>query len=91
MLQPVAWAPRPGSARPALVAYSLGNALFDQQAPPDARWGALLMVRLDAQGVRAVDARPFEINLRQGGVQVPDPVVAGKIFERLQLESNREQ
>ena len=88
VLQPVKWVERPGFSRPGLVVYSLGNALFDQETPPDASWGALLLVDLDAQGVASVEARPFEIHLRQGGLIAPDSDAAKKIFERLHLPMN---
>jgi poly-gamma-glutamate capsule biosynthesis protein CapA/YwtB (metallophosphatase superfamily) len=66
VLQPLAW--MNGAAQPqrALVAYSLGNALFDQPAPPDASRGAVLLVTLDMQGIRSVRAVPFEIDSRLG-------------------------
>ena len=85
VLQPVKWLERPGFRRPSLVVYSLGNALFDQQTPPDVRWGALLSFTLDGEGVKSVNARPFEIDLRQAGLQEASADTAVKIFERLQL------
>jgi poly-gamma-glutamate capsule biosynthesis protein CapA/YwtB (metallophosphatase superfamily) len=85
VLQPVAWIPRLEPAPPALVVYSLGNALFDQEAPPDARWGAMLLVEIDATGVISLEARPFTINLRQGGIQAPGSELSSAILERLQL------
>ena len=88
VLQPVKWVERPGFSRLSLVVYSLGNALFDQETPPDARQGALLLVDLDAKGVASVEARPFEINLRQGGLIAPDSDTTGLIYERLQLPLN---
>ena len=41
-----------------LVAYSLGNFLFDQHSPIDCRWGAILRVTLQGTQVVAVEAIP---------------------------------
>jgi poly-gamma-glutamate capsule biosynthesis protein CapA/YwtB (metallophosphatase superfamily) len=74
-----------GAAQPqrALIAYSLGNALFDQSAPPEARRGALLLVSLDRQGIQSVQAVPFEIATRLGQVQTASPEAAAMICHRL--------
>jgi len=85
VLQPVAWLPRPEPHHPALVFYSLGNSLFDQETPPDARWGALMFALLDQDGVTSLEVRPFEIDLRNGGIQEPDAETAHRIRERLKL------
>lgn len=61
-LQPVEWVWGEGRGRPTLVAYSLGNALFDQGAPPSARYGALLMVDVNRLGVKDVCVIPFQID-----------------------------
>lgn len=84
-LQPVAWLKAAGQPNPTLVAYSLGNALFDQPAPPDSRRGALLAVLVDAQGARSAAALPFEIDPRQGCVVAAGPAAAQAIFDRLRL------
>lgn len=52
VLQPVEWADG------TLVAYSLGNFLFDQPYPADCRWGAILRVEVAGTDVVAVDAVP---------------------------------
>lgn len=85
VLQPVEWLERSQPYHPTLVVYSLGNALFDQVSPPDTRWGALLVASLDARGVRAIELKPFEINLRAGGLQEANPENVAKIRERLHI------
>jgi poly-gamma-glutamate capsule biosynthesis protein CapA/YwtB (metallophosphatase superfamily) len=62
VLQPVEWVWGEGRSRPTLVAYSLGNALFDQSAPPSARFGALLMMVVDRLGVQEACVIPFQLN-----------------------------
>jgi poly-gamma-glutamate synthesis protein (capsule biosynthesis protein) len=68
VLQPVVLLPAAG-ARQAVVAYSLGNALFDQPAPPETRWGAVLLVDWGPAGLEQVSLLPFEINIRAGAVE----------------------
>lgn len=86
VLQPVAWLSGPEGA-PVLVAYSLGNALFDQPAPPDAARSALILVQVKADGVSAVQAVPLQINPRAGQVRLADEREAELILSRLQLSS----
>ncbi len=62
VLQPVEWIWGNGRGRPTLVAFSLGNALFDQGAPPAARYGALLLVSVTPLGMKGVCALPFQID-----------------------------
>jgi poly-gamma-glutamate synthesis protein (capsule biosynthesis protein) len=45
VVQPIAW------VDDTLVAYSLGNLLFDQRYPVDCRWGAILQVRLEGREI----------------------------------------
>jgi poly-gamma-glutamate synthesis protein (capsule biosynthesis protein) len=61
VLQPVEWIWGAGRGRPTLVAYSLGNALFDQGAPPGARTGALLLATASAAGIQQACLVPFRI------------------------------
>jgi poly-gamma-glutamate capsule biosynthesis protein CapA/YwtB (metallophosphatase superfamily) len=83
VLQPLAW--MNGAAQPyrALVAYSLGNALFDQPAPPDASRGAVLLVTLDQQGIRSVRAVPFEIDTLLSQTKSASPRSIEAICRRL--------
>jgi poly-gamma-glutamate capsule biosynthesis protein CapA/YwtB (metallophosphatase superfamily) len=65
VLQPSAWL---GDERRTLVLYSLGNALFDQQGLASTRQSALLLVTLDAGGVKDFKAIPFLIDVRNSWV-----------------------
>ncbi len=58
VVQDVEWLPRP-DRRPALVAYSLGNFVFDG-LEPDSQRGALMWTRTDGDGVLAFRALPFK-------------------------------
>ena len=62
VLQPIEWIWGAGRGRPTLVAYSLGNTLFDQASPPATRQGALLIVAADAAGVHRACTFPFEVD-----------------------------
>ena len=57
-----------------LVMYSLGNALFDQQAPAAVRRGELAWVEADRRGVRLHAAVAFAIAARRGRTESPDPL-----------------
>jgi poly-gamma-glutamate capsule biosynthesis protein CapA/YwtB (metallophosphatase superfamily) len=83
VLQPLAWVDGVGPPGRALVAYSLGNALFDQPAPPDASRGAVLLVTLDQQGIRSVRAAPFEIDTHSGRTKSASPRSVDVICRRL--------
>ncbi|HVM72638.1 MAG TPA: CapA family protein [Anaerolineales bacterium] len=63
----------------ALVFYSLGNALFDQYGLPATRQSALLLVTLNASGVRSVQVLPFEIDVRASRLVAPDGAAAARI------------
>jgi poly-gamma-glutamate synthesis protein (capsule biosynthesis protein) len=64
VVQSIEWVWGAGRGRPTLVAFSLGNALFDQASPPATRIGALLLAEADATGVRRACALPFEVDPR---------------------------
>jgi gamma-polyglutamate biosynthesis protein CapA len=85
VLQTVEWLQRGGHDGLTLVAYSLGNALFDQVTPPDANRSALLLVTLDAGGVRSLQAVPFEIDARRGETNPAAPETAAAVLHRLGL------
>ena len=68
VLQPLEYLPRPNGQPPALAAYSLGNALFDQPGSEDTNRSALLLVKIDRQGVRSFEILPFEIDPLHGVV-----------------------
>ncbi len=60
--QPVEWLQGTALPYPTLVAFSLGNAMFDQAGPPDSRRSAVLRIALDDHGVRQVHAFGFSID-----------------------------
>ncbi len=57
VLQPAVWIDK------TLVLYSLGNALFDQYGLDSTRRSALVLVTLDARGVKKFSAIPFAIDV----------------------------
>ncbi len=59
VLQPVKWINK--GEQPTLVAYSLGNLLFDQPTPPDARYSAILWIKLTQSKVIAMHLIPLLI------------------------------
>ncbi|MBK6769539.1 MAG: CapA family protein [Ardenticatenales bacterium] len=59
--------PQPATARPTIVAYSLGNALFDQGGDAATRRGAALEVGVDSGGVRWARLIPLAIESRPNG------------------------
>jgi poly-gamma-glutamate capsule biosynthesis protein CapA/YwtB (metallophosphatase superfamily) len=85
VLQPVVWLQGAGQPFRTLVAYSLGNALFDQKMLPDTRQSAVLLVTLNNNGVQEVQAVPFEIDVMRGRVKDASPKTADVIFQRLQI------
>jgi poly-gamma-glutamate synthesis protein (capsule biosynthesis protein) len=60
--QSVEWVWGDGRGRPTLVAFSLGNALFDQPSPPASRYAAILLVEASRTGIGRVCASHFEID-----------------------------
>jgi poly-gamma-glutamate synthesis protein (capsule biosynthesis protein) len=85
VLQSIEWLPGRGRSHAALVAYSLGNALFDQVVPPDTRKSALLLVTLGTNGVQSVQAVPFEIDPFHASVSLSRGEAASQTHERLGL------
>jgi len=73
----------------ALVAYSLGNFLFDQPYPADCRWGAIL--RVTVQGDRIVAVEAFPTVAERGRVRPAGPQAAAAILIRLQLPTSNLQ
>jgi poly-gamma-glutamate synthesis protein (capsule biosynthesis protein) len=83
VLQPLAWISGAAQPQRALIAYSLGNALFDQPTPPDARRGAVLLVTLDQERILSVRTVPFEIDTHLGVVKSASPELSALICQRL--------
>ncbi|MDY7075532.1 MAG: CapA family protein [Chloroflexota bacterium] len=71
-----------------LVAYSLGNFLFDQPYPVDCRWGAILRVTLQGDHFVAVEAIPTVAE--HGRVRPASPATAAAIHNRIPRSINRE-
>ncbi|MBN1641199.1 MAG: CapA family protein [Anaerolineae bacterium] len=67
-----------------LVAYSLGNALFDQRYPLDCRWGAILRVTLQGAQVVALEAIPTVVE--EGRVRRAEGDTAAEIAACLGLD-----
>jgi poly-gamma-glutamate capsule biosynthesis protein CapA/YwtB (metallophosphatase superfamily) len=67
-----------------LVAYSLGNFLFDQFYPADCRWGVVLRVVLQGGRIVAVEALPTVSD--RGRVSLADTEDAAAILTRLAFE-----
>lgn len=71
-----------------LVAYSLGNFLFDQRYPLDCRWGVILRVTL--QDAQIVDVKAIPTVTENGRVRRADEATAAAILARLRLEMDQE-
>ena len=69
-----------------LVAYSLGNLLFDQPYPADCRQGVILRVTLQGDRIAAVEAIPTVTE--QGRVRLAGPKEAAAISDRVGLDTN---
>lgn len=85
VLQPVEVVWGIGRGRPTLVAYSLGNALFDQVSPPNTQRGALLVIELGPAGWSRPCALPFRILPAEGRVVWPGETEATTILKQLEL------
>jgi len=83
VLQPIVWSQEDGQPTKTLVAFSLGNALFDQVSPPDARRGAVLLVDFTQDGILQLDAIPFCIDPILGNIIPADYSSTIRIWGRL--------
>lgn len=72
-----------------LVAYSLGNFLFDQPYPADCRQGAILRLTLRGDRIVAVEAIPTVVE--RGRVKPADPDAASAILARLHQSTNNQE
>ncbi len=86
VLQPVEKIERDNSP-PTLVAYSLGNTLFDQIAPQDTHQSAILLVEILPSGEMNVKAVPFEIDPFTAVLQLPGSENTKRTLERLKLNN----
>jgi poly-gamma-glutamate synthesis protein (capsule biosynthesis protein) len=64
VIQSVEWVWGDGRGRPTLVVFSLGNALFDQPAPPASRYAAVLLLEAGRTGIGRVCGLLFEVDPR---------------------------
>lgn len=77
VLQPAEWL----NGGKTLVFYSLGNALFDQYGLDATRQSALLLVTLDASGVKEFQAIPFLIDTRESRLRQAGQTEAQQIMQ----------
>lgn len=68
--QPMEWIKGDQQNRPALVFYSLGNALFDQRGLADTRRGTLAFVQISPLGTHNFTIVPFQIAINGGGIRL---------------------
>lgn len=90
VLQPVTRIEQTGTNHQTIVAYSLGNALFDQPFLPDTTQSACLLLTIDKIDGIAISVFPFTINTTRGIIQTATPQEANYILERLHLTSSIE-
>jgi poly-gamma-glutamate capsule biosynthesis protein CapA/YwtB (metallophosphatase superfamily) len=84
VLQPAEWIETTRGRT--LVLYSLGNTLFDQGGLDDTRQSALVLITLDEDGVKAVQAVPFLIDVPHSRILEPDADTAEELLERIRLK-----
>jgi poly-gamma-glutamate synthesis protein (capsule biosynthesis protein) len=70
-------------SRPTLIAWSLGNAVFDQQWRPDLRQGLALDAEFDRQGLIRARARPLWRQTDQAALVPPDHPQAQAVIGRI--------
>jgi poly-gamma-glutamate capsule biosynthesis protein CapA/YwtB (metallophosphatase superfamily) len=71
VLQPIEWLTQSDS-RKTLIAYSLGNAIFDQFTPPAARLGAVLFITMTRHSIVSYQILPFQIDPHRGELIAAD-------------------
>jgi len=83
VIQPAEWI-QTGSQK-TLVLYSLGNALFDQPGLADTRRSALVLVKINRDGVQSARSVSFTIDVAHNRVVAPDDSSAAIIRDRLNI------
>jgi len=83
VVQSVGWVQGGALPYPTLVAYSLGNVLFDQTGPPDTRRGAALGLTLGGDGAHEVQAYAFVIDPSRLALRAADPAARLALEHRL--------
>ncbi|GEM_PF-480613 len=81
VVQPIAWVESPGRDRPTLVAYSLGNFIFDQEFSAKTSESALLWCEVSAQGISS--ARLIPLHIRRGQVRPVNSWAGEQVLLRL--------
>lgn len=79
-----------GPARSTVVAYSLGNALFDQMARMETRQGLALSVRAGRQGVKSARLVPMEITAGSYKMRVADDASGQSTLKRAGMSTPAE-
>ena len=77
-------------SRPTLIAWSLGNAVFDQQWRPDLRQGLALDAEFDRYGLISARARPLWRQLDQAALVPPAHPQAQAVIGRIWSASSPE-
>ncbi len=72
VIQPMEFLPRGNNSSPAMVFYSLGNALFDQHSLPDTRKGAAVSLTYGPGGAILYSIDTFEIDPIRGVIRAID-------------------
>ena len=83
VLQPVEWVQREMENATTFVAYSLGNALFDQTMLAETQRSAMLILTMDQDGVVDVNILPFTIQPASFDLHPADPTDQAIIEQRL--------
>ncbi len=83
VVQSVRWVQGGALPYPTLVAYSLGNLLFDQAGPPGTRRGVALGLALGSDGAHSVQAYAFVIDPSRLALRSADPAARLALEQRL--------
>ncbi len=83
VLQPVEWIEGKTGKATTFIAYSLGNALFDQTMLAETRRSAMLILTIDQDGVVDVNILPFTIQPASFDLHPADPTDQAIIEQRL--------
>lgn len=86
VLQKTGWIFNKNQDHQTFIAYSLGNALFDQWAYPDANRSAVLTLLISNHHIVNVTALPFKINSRAGITADADPQTVRAVLSRLNIQ-----
>lgn len=81
VVQPLSWIQAPGRDRLTLVAYSLGNFIFDQEFSAKTSESALLWCEVSARGTSS--ARLIPLHIRHGQVRPVDTRAGEQVLLRL--------